>query len=309
MKKMPLYIKAGLAFIMAVSLAGCSQHAEDPAHSTQTTKHSDMPRYAAVALARISIAGGLIHLGVAQPGVIGSVLVHPGDHVRRGQPLIKLNDEAAKDAVTIAQGRLEQARAEAQLAKIRLANARKRAKLLSDAFAAGAGSGEDATHAKNTADELAAKLHTARAETVIARGRLDQARHALALHTLTAPIAGDITELHAQPGESVIPQSGPLITLLPDSPRIVSAEINRNFVGKVHPGMEAQVVLDTDSEPVVGMAHVVRIGEVYGPSTLIEDPTRRANTRTVKCILHFDKPTKLLIGERVLVRILAQKDH
>lgn len=308
MRNLPTCIKVCLVLGLAAATAGCLHH-DRPEQPAQGTKAVSAPRYAAVALARIGIEGGLVHLGVAQPGIVATALVHPGDHVRRGQALIKLNDEQAKDAVTIAHGRLEQARAEQRLTAIRLANARKRAKLLSDAFAAGAGSGQDASDANSAVGQLEAKLLATKAAVSIARGRLDEARHALALDTLRAPIDGDITSLHAQPGESVSPQTGPLITLLPDTPRIVDAELNRNFVRAVHPGMAAQVVLDTDSEPVVGTAHVVRVGKVYGPSTLIEDPSRRANTRTVRCVLHFDKPTSLLIGERVLVRILAQTDR
>jgi multidrug resistance efflux pump len=114
-----------------------------------------------------------------------------------------------------------------------------------------------------------------------------------------------VVEVHVQPGETVSPQSGPLFTLLPDSPRIVVAELNSDYASAVHAGMQAQVVLDSDAESVVGNAHVVRVGKVFVPSTLEEDPTLRTNTRTVTCVLHFDKPTSLRIGQRVLVRIMA----
>jgi len=52
---------------------------------------------------------------------------------------------------------------------------------------------------------------------------------------------------------------------------------------------------------------VLRIGSVYGPAMLENDPQVRANSRTVECVLAFDQPDSaqtrsLRIGQRVLVR-------
>jgi len=47
---------------------------------------------------------------------------------------------------------------------------------------------------------------------------------------------------------------------------------------------------------------VLRIGQVYGPATLENDPQIRANARTVECVLAFDQPQNLRIGQRVIVR-------
>jgi hypothetical protein len=51
-------------------------------------------------------------------------------------------------------------------------------------------------------------------------------------------------------------------------------------------------------------AHVLRIGKVFGASTLEDDPQVRANTRSVECVLAFDQAPSmpLRIGQRVLVK-------
>jgi hypothetical protein len=41
---------------------------------------------------------------------------------------------------------------------------------------------------------------------------------------------------------------------------------------------------------------------VVGASALEDDPLRRANTRTVECVLAFDTPDPPRVGQRVLVR-------
>jgi multidrug resistance efflux pump len=250
------------------------------------------------------VEGGLLPLSAAVPGVVQTVKVHVGEHVRDGQVLATLQAGDAAAAVTIARGRLAQAKAQARLVAIQLKAARERAQTLAKAAAAGADAGQDATDAASHADQLAAQASAAAASVSVARGELEQASHALDRHTLRAPKAAQVSEVHVQPGQSVSTQSGPLFTLLPDAPRIVSAEINSDFVSRVHKGMRAQIVLNDDKDEPVGTARVTFVGQVFGPSTLEEDPSLRANIRTVKCRLRFDHPHDLRIGQRVLVRFL-----
>jgi multidrug resistance efflux pump len=95
-----------------------------------------------------------------------------------------------------------------------------------------------------------------------------------------------------------------LFTLLPDAPRIVRAELNESFVGKVAVGMNAQIVTDADggkSWP----AKVIRVGEVFGPSKLIEDTQETTDARDVECILELSSD-ELRVGQRVQVRFLPR---
>ncbi len=293
---------ASLLAGMLIATAGCSQgHADPPAPKVSESG------YAAVARGRIDVEGGLLKLSSAQPGVIASVLVHPGDHVSRGHALAKLESADARAAVTIAEGHLAQARADARLAAVRLDAARKRSKILAQAAAAGADAGQNATDAADQVQQLSAQRAAAQAEVTTARGQLDEARYVLSQHTLHAPAAGDVVEVHVQPGETVSPQSGPMFTLLPDRPRIVVAELNSEFANAVHAGMTADVLLDNDTETSLGKARVVRVGKVFRPSSLMANPQQHPYTRTVSCVLHFQKPVSAHIGERVLVKIAP--DH
>jgi multidrug resistance efflux pump len=136
----------------------------------------------------------------------------------------------------------------------------------------------------------------------MATQKLQEARYELQQRSLHAPFDAQVVHVAAQPGASVSPGSGALFTLLPDKPRIVRAELNDSFVGAVHPGMPAEVSADSDRDGSHWAAHVLRIGQVYGPATLENDPQVRANARTVECVLTFDQPSSLRIGQRVVVR-------
>lgn len=261
--------------------------------------------YAAVARGKVDIEGGLLNLSMPRDGVLAKVAVHEGDHVRQGQLLAALDTESAALAVSAAQAQREQAQAQLKLLAIKQAAAKLRARRLAAAVAAGAGDGQSADDAREAAAQLDAEQQADRAALDMATQKLDEARYELKQRSLLAPFDADVVQVSAQPGASVSPASGPLFTLLPQKPRIVRAELNDSFVGVIQPGMHADVVADNSQGDAHWSAHVLRIGQVYGPATLENDPQVRANARTVECVLAFDQPQDLRIGQRVMVRFGA----
>jgi RND family efflux transporter MFP subunit len=287
-----------LALLAAALLAGCS-HDEAPATSQATT-----PAYVAVARGRIDIEGGLLKLTMPSEGIVQSVGAHEGEHVQKGQVLAQLDLEPAKLALDSALAEQQQASAQASALEERVKSTDLRAARLEQAARAGAGDIQSADDARENAQQVKAQLDNARASTALASQKVAAARYQLDLHTLRAPVDGQIVQRMVQPGASVSPASGPIFVFLPDSPRIVRAELNESFVGVVHEGMTAEVDDDSGSGLAPLKAHVLRIGNVFGASTLEDDPQVRANTRSVECVLTFDQPpaTSLRIGQRVLVK-------
>lgn len=286
-----------LAFALA-ALAACSKPAA-PAAPPPTAD------FAAVARGRIDIEGGLLALGTPREGVLASVAVHEGEAVKAGQLLATLDTRPAQLAVDAAQAQLEQAKAKLALDDVKRAAAEQRANRLAAAAAAGAGDGQSADDAREASAQLGAEHDADAAALAMATQKLAEARYELALRSLRAPFNATVVRVLAQPGASVSPGSGALFNLLPDKPRIVRAELNESFVDAVRPGMRADVVANDASENGHWAARVLRIGQVYGPATLENDPQIRANARTVECVLAFDAPEpQLRIGQRVIVRFL-----
>lgn len=292
--------RAGFALAAALLLAACSKHAEPAATSNTAT-----PSYAAVARGRVDIEGGLLALAMPREGVLANVAVHEGETVKQGQLLAALDTRPAQLAVDAAQAQLEQAQAQLKLLAIKQAAARQRAARLGAAAAAGAGDGQSADDAREASNQLDAERDADQAAVDMAAQKLAEAKYELAQRSLRAPFDAVVVHVAAQPGASVSPAAGPLFTLLPNKPRIVRAELNESFVGAVQPGMHAEVVANDDAENGHWNAHVLRVGQVYGPATLENDPQIRANARTVECVLAFDQPEQQLrIGQRVIVRFL-----
>ncbi|MBQ4854190.1 biotin/lipoyl-binding protein [Rhodanobacter sp. B2A1Ga4] len=295
--------RGGLALAVASLLPACSPSGPAPAGTgTQAAT-----AYAAVARGKVDIEGGLLNLTMPREGTLARVAVHEGDHVKQGQLLAALDTEPARLAVEAAQAQLEQAQAQLKLLGIKQAAAKQRAQRLAAAAAAGAGDGQSADDAREAAAQVDAEQQSARAAQSMASQKLDEARYELKQRSLLAPFDADVVRVSAQPGASVSPTSGPLFVLLPQKPRIVRAELNDSFAAAVHPGMPAEVVAESGGDHARWSAHVLRIGQVYGPATLENDPQIRANARTVECVLAFDQPDAgqtrgLRIGQRVMVR-------
>lgn len=287
---------AGIGLVVAIVLAGCSA-AEVPAPGATPAVAS-----AAVARGRVDIEGGLLNLTMPREGILATVAVHEGDHVSKGQLLATLDTEPARLTVASAQAELEQVQSQASLLEVKLEAAQQRARRLTAAVAAGAGDGQSADDAHEAAAELAAEQKANRAATDLASGKLAAARYEVKQRSLLAPFDAEVIRVATQPGASVSPASAPLFVLLPQKPRIVRAELNESFVGLIHPGMTAEVVADSGGNPSPWRAHVLRVGQVYGPASLENDPQVRANARTVECVLAFDQPQSLRIGQRVVVR-------
>lgn len=282
------------ALVMLAILTACSDKPV-PAAGIDTS-------YVAVSRGRIDVEGGLLQLSMPGEGTLTKIAVQEGDHVKPGQVLAVLDTEPARLAASAAEAHLGQAKAQVELYTAQLETARTHAERLTAAADADAVDRQTADTAKGTVAQLVAELGSARAAARLAEVNLREARYALAHRTLHAPVEATVVRIAQPVGASVSSQSGALFTLLPQRPAIVRAELNELYVGAVQPGMAATVVPDEDQTSPGIPAHVARVGVVFGPSKLGDDPALLDNARTVECILTFDKPQTLRVGQRVLVR-------
>jgi multidrug resistance efflux pump len=260
--------------------------------------------YAAVARGRIDVEGGLLTVVAPREGRIARVLVHEGQRVRRGEHLFELDGTAARLGIQAATAALAEASAQQQALVAQLAAAHTRAERLRAAAKAGAGEGQLADDAEAQVEQLAAQREVALATRAGAQARLAASRHELSLLTVTAAQDALVTQVSAQVGGQASPGAGPLLTLLPETPRIVRAEISEAYADAVRPDMKAQVSPEDDpghSWP----AHVLRVSAIVGPARLEDDAQRRSVERTVECVLALEGDSPLRVGQRVLARIGA----
>ncbi|MGV8944104.1 HlyD family secretion protein [Thermomonas sp.] len=251
---------------------------------------------------RIDIEGGQLSLTTLVDGVIAEVAVHEGEHVSKGQALLTLDETAARIDEELAQARVSEAQSRIKLGQARVDAAKIRAQRLVMAAKLDAGDGQTADDARGVLAQAVGELDSARSGVRTASAELGRARYVLTQHVLRAPADGQVLRVTAQPGLHVAAQGSPLLTLLPDKARIIRAELSEDAINDIAVGQQARVISDDGRQAPLGSVHVLRMGPVYGPSTLQEDPQQRINERSVECVLAFDGPTSLRVGRRVLVR-------
>lgn len=278
------------------ALGACSREA-----ANSTAVPAAAPAYAAMARGQVDVQGGLIRIAAPRDGTIAELHGEPGSAVQAGELLAQLDPKQAELAAGIAKAQLDQASARAAALRTQAGGLKPRAERAAEAAKAGAATQQSADDAQQALAEANAQLGEADAAVEAARQHLKQAQHEVAVLAIRAPVAGHVVARTAHLADVVSAQSGTaLFTLLPDAPRIVRAELNETFLPKVAVGMHADIVTQ-DGAGKTYPATVERIGDVFGPSTLIEDPQEASDTRDVICILKLDTD-ELRVGQRVQVR-------
>jgi multidrug resistance efflux pump len=282
--------------LMGLTLAGCQK-------GDGTAQAQSLPPAAAVARGVIAVEGGLVPVAAPRDGLIVRVDVEEGAHVERGAVLAQLDQDrstllsdqaAAETAQLEAAWRGAQARAAAAQAE-----AARQARLAST----DAATGHEAEQAHQAA--LIASTQSDEAGRAVDVARVNQrlANLEQRARTVRAPAAGLVLRRTASVGSAAVTSAGsPLFVLAPDGPRVVKAELDEAFVGKVGPGATAWVT-DASGGGHVFKARVLRVSPAFEAAALDDQPGARADGRVLRLVLAFDEPNTLRLGQRVLARI------
>lgn len=147
------------------------------------------------------------------------------------------------------------------------------------------------------------EVRRADTEVALAQAKLRQAEHVVKECTLRAPQAGRVLRIMATPGEMASPQSRqPALLFAPDGPRLIRAEVEQEFAGRLAVGQAVRVQDDVDARLRFG-GRVTRISDWYlQRRSIFQEPTRFNDTRTLECLIRPDPGyPPLRIGQRVLV--------
>ena len=293
-----------------------------------------------VCFGHADVEAGVAPLRPTQPGRVAELFVREGDRVAAGAPLLRLDDAAARGrleeaeaALTAAQAQRDQSRKLPEQHRLQLAQqdaaldaARlrlERLKQLSEAVGGKTNSQEiDAGREDIAALEDAAKVETdrlaelklndpavalrrAEAEAAAAEARVKQAQGLLAEHTLTAPTAGTVLRLSARVGGLAGPQPmPPALDLCPDGPRLIRAEVEQAFAGRVAVGQRA-VIEDDVQAGATWSGRVRHLSDWYTHQrSVLQEPLQFNDVRTLECLVDLDPgQPPLRIGQRVRFRI------
>ena len=204
-------------------------------------------------------------------GRITAVLVHEGDAVRMGQPLLKLEDAQARADVSrqeaiVASSRhqAEAAQTESELASSTLA----RYQILRDRKSVSPQEFDEVSHRAQAAN---AQLDSARSQLATAEAAASEARTVAGYSGLSAPFAGTITARHVDPGALATPGM-PLLEVARAGPLELHATVDESLLPAMRVGATISVTLPALSRsPIEGrVADIVPAADPATHSFLIK---------------------------------------
>jgi HlyD family secretion protein len=188
-------------------------------------------------------------------GRVAAVLVEPGDHVKRGQVLARLNPLTAQSQVESAQASLEELKAAAASSKAEYARAEK----ARDSFSV-----EEFERRRTNALTAEAKAKASEAQLAEARTRWQRM-------IVVAPSDGIVLTRAAEVGQIAMPGSPPLFRLARDGAIEMRGQVAEQDMPRLKVGQVATVRLDGVAQPFEG--------KVWQIGAIIDGVTRQGTVR------------------------------
>jgi HlyD family secretion protein len=259
-----LLIGVGVAVVLAGALAWRFGHSGASAKD----KDANVPPLVTVVVpslgnvtATVSLTGQIsaqndMPIGVeGDGGRVSAVLVEPGDHVRRGQVLARLNPLTAQSQVEGAEAALDELRANAAAAQAEYA----RAQGARDSFSA-----EEFERRRTVALTAQAKVKAAEAQLAEAHTRWQRT-------TVVAPSDGIVLTRAAEVGQIALPGTAPLFRLARGGEIEMRGQVAEQDVPRLKVGQAALVRLDGVAQPFTG--------KVWQIGAIIDAVTRQGSVR------------------------------
>jgi HlyD family secretion protein len=265
--------------------------------------------YAAIADAKADVEGGIIQVAARTAGVIRAVYVQEGDTVKKGEVLAQLEDDQPKLNLADAKAAEDQAKAQIALIQVQRDTAQREYNRLLPLKAQAFIAGQALDQAHDAIRQSEANLAAQEAAVATARAAYDSAAYALELTKVRAPADGQIVRRYANPGSGASTlQVSNMFDLVPDTRRIVRAEIVESDVPHVFAGQEVEISPEADPTKVY-FGKVLRRSDEFGARKLqSDDPTERTDERVVEVVASADN-APMLVGQRCLVKFLKPGQH
>jgi RND family efflux transporter MFP subunit len=176
-----------------------------------------------------------IDVGADVEGRLESVFVNPGDRVKPGDRIARINADSIRGQLTIAQALLDAARAQAHRARLAMDEAEGRFQRRQALAAEGLLSKEEVISTELQVKMASSSLAEAGARLSEQQARIDQLNASLAFAELRSPVAGTVAARHLNPGARV--QLGsPVVTLMQEDQLWIRIALPSDRIAELKPG-------------------------------------------------------------------------
>ncbi|WP_208948490.1 HlyD family efflux transporter periplasmic adaptor subunit [Segnochrobactrum spirostomi] len=256
----------------------------------------------AAARGRVEVEGGLSRILAAHDRIVREVRVAEGQQVKDGEVLAVLDERAADIAVQAAAAEQSEAQARLQAAQAKHDGLARQVDRLRRAAKAQAVTPQALDDAEAGLAGATADVRLAKAGAAVAAAKLASARLELDQRQIRAALDGEVVRRTVKPGDTISAAAmTELFVIMPNAPLVVRAEIQEQFVRQIKPGLEADIVSESD-EHVTTVGRVLRMGQFLDTRRSSESVADRVDVRVADCIVSLKADGAFLVGQRVYVR-------
>jgi RND family efflux transporter MFP subunit len=250
-----------------------------------------------------------IAIGTPLPGIVKTVAVKVGDHVKADAPLFYLDDRDTRAALAIKLADLAKAKADVSVAKATLTDAKSLSDLAEAVTDRRAISTEELLKRRNVMLIAKAKLESAWALVQQAEAGLADTETTLSRLIVRAPVEGEVLQVNIRPGEFA--QAGflntPLLVLGNLDQLHVRVDIDENDAWRFDKSSKAVAYLRGNRRFKVDLSLAYIEPYVVPKKSLTGDSTERVDTRVLQALYRFDrKQLPIYVGQQMDVFIEAQ---
>lgn len=217
-------------------------------------------------------------------GKVVEVLIEEGMQVKAGQVLARLDETNLRASFELAQAQSASAKSALKETRVRLDEAERELRRITDLSAQKVATESDLDHARAQVNSLKARLNQQQDEVKVADRQVALWQQQLDDTVIRAPFAGVVVAKNAQPGEMISPVSAGggftrtgICTLVDMDSLEVEVDVNENAINRVEAGQPVEATLDAYPEWKI-------------PSKVIAIiPTADRQKATVKVRVGFEK--------------------
>lgn len=222
-------------------------------------------------------------LGFSLRGKVAELGVQPGEAVKKGQLLVRLDDAVQRQIVEFARLQSED-QSNRNLSQSELAYRTKEVELIEQALASRAGNDQQLREAKYRLETARISVEAASTQLQLRATELAREQAQLDEMRILAPIDGTVLDVRKRMGETV-DEGTPVLTVLTVDPLWLDASIPIRDAGKVHVGQSATVVFeDTDqTAPMTG-------------KVIYKSPAGNAGARQIQVRVEVPNPSQIPSG-------------
>jgi HlyD family secretion protein len=226
-----------------------------------------------------------INIGTSVAGEIKALPVKDGQNVKAGDLLVIIDQERLKQQLSQAVAMLDAAQKDAARLEAAMRRSRESVARIESLFQQGLVSDEDYRQAKLARESAELNFEAAKANVVQNQSNVAAMRDGFGKTAIKAPIAGRVTALKAEMGETAIPGTsnlpGATLMVISDMSEIIAEiKVNESEVVRLRTGQSAQVVVES-------LPGRMFQGKVYEIASAAEQSGQDANMYKVKVALEM----------------------